>query len=86
MGYMELFPWKHMLSDDLPIQRESSEMTKRKRKTADFKLDSIDALAKDKPVVYKILNRKGENIYTGKEGRSRWCINKIWKNTKKSKG
>jgi len=46
-------------------------MAKRKRKTADFKPDSIDNLAKDKSVVYKILNRKGENIYTGTATRGR---------------
>ena len=46
-------------------------MAKRKRKTADFKPDSIDTLAKDKSVVYKILNRKGENIYTGTAKRGR---------------
>jgi excinuclease UvrABC nuclease subunit len=71
IGYMKLFPWKHKLSDDLPIQKENSEMAKGKRKTADFKSDSIDTLAKDKSVVYKILNRKGENIYTGKASRGR---------------
>ncbi len=35
------------------------------KKTADFEPDAIDNLAQDKPVVYKLLNRKGENLYTG---------------------
>ena len=41
------------------------------KKTANFKPESIDDLAQNKPVVYKILNSKGENIYTGsaKKGR-----------------
>lgn len=46
-------------------------MARRKSKTADFDNDSIDSLAKDKPAVYKIFNRKGENIYTGSAKRGR---------------
>jgi excinuclease UvrABC nuclease subunit len=46
-------------------------MAKRKRKTADFNPESIDALSQDKPVVYKVLDRKGENIYTGSAKRGR---------------
>jgi len=42
---------------------EDSEMAK--KKTSDFKPDAIDILAQDKPVIYKIINSKGENIYTG---------------------
>lgn len=42
-----------------------------KKKTANLKPESIDDLAQDKPVVYKILDGKGENIYAGsaKKGR-----------------
>jgi len=36
-----------------------------KRKSAKFDSDGIDDLAQDKPVVYKLLNSKGENVYTG---------------------
>lgn len=36
-----------------------------KKKTAKFGSDGIDELAQDKPVVYKLLNSKGENVYTG---------------------
>lgn len=46
-------------------------MAKRKKKTAEFDNESIDSLARDKPAVYKILNRKGENIYTGSAKRGR---------------
>jgi len=35
------------------------------KKTADLKPEAIDKLAQDKPVVYKVLNTEGENIYTG---------------------
>lgn len=46
-------------------------MASKKKKTSDFNPDGIDSLAKDKPVVYKILDKKGKNIYTGvaKKGR-----------------
>ena len=40
-------------------------------KSSKFDGDSIDRLAKDKPVVYKIENAKGENIYTGVAKRGR---------------
>ena len=36
-----------------------------KRKTAKFNTDGIGDLAQDKPVVYRLLNSKGENVYTG---------------------
>ena len=42
-----------------------------KKKTADFKPEAIDSLSQDKPVVYKIINQKGENIYTGSAKRGR---------------
>lgn len=48
---------------DQPNEREECEMSK--KKTADFKPNAIDDLAQDKPVVYKILNTKGNNVYTG---------------------
>lgn len=46
-------------------------MTTRKKKTVNLNSKDIDNLAKDKPVVYKILDEKGVNIYTGvaKKGR-----------------
>jgi excinuclease ABC subunit C len=46
-------------------------MSKRKRKTASFDSEGIKQLAKDKPVVYKILDKSGENIYTGSAKRGR---------------
>ncbi|MFC2043182.1 hypothetical protein ACFLUA_03420 [Chloroflexota bacterium] len=46
-------------------------MATRKKKTANLNTQDIDKLAKDKPIVYKILDEKGVNIYTGvaKKGR-----------------
>ena len=41
------------------------------QKTVKFTKAGIDRLAKDKPVVYKILNRQGKNIYTGVAKRGR---------------
>jgi len=40
-------------------------------KSGSFDNEGIEGLAKDKPVVYKIENKKGVNIYTGvaKKGR-----------------
>lgn len=43
----------------------------RKKKKADFSAEGIDSLAKNKPAVYKIFNKKGENIYTGVAKRGR---------------
>ena len=42
-----------------------------KKKSGAFTPEGIETLAKDKPVVYEILNAQGENIYTGsaKKGR-----------------
>ena len=34
-------------------------------KTVKMNVESIQNLPQDKPVVYKILNQQGENIYTG---------------------
>lgn len=42
-----------------------------KKKTSDFNPEAIEDLAQDKPVVYKIFNQKGENIYTGSAKRGR---------------
>ena len=44
-----------------------------KKKTAEFNDQGVNDLAADKPVVYKILDQKRENIYTGvaKRGRVR---------------
>jgi predicted GIY-YIG superfamily endonuclease len=42
-----------------------------KKKSADFNRVGIESLAKDKPVVYKILNGKGNTLYTGVAKRGR---------------
>ncbi len=42
-----------------------------KRKSADFSSQGIESLAKDKPVVYKIEDGKGKNLYTGVAKRGR---------------
>ena len=39
------------------------------KKTVRMNIDRISSLPNDKPVVYKILDRGGENIYTGKAGK-----------------
>lgn len=39
------------------------------KKTVKMNTDGINNLPNDKPVVYKILNREGENIYTGVAGK-----------------
>lgn len=41
------------------------------QKTVKFDKEGLSKLPKDKPVVYKILNKNGDNIYTGiaKKGR-----------------
>ncbi len=36
-----------------------------KKKSSKFNSEGIDSLAHDKPVVYKLFNNKGENVYTG---------------------
>ena len=36
-----------------------------KKKSGKFDRDGIDDLAQNKPVVYKLLNAKGVNVYTG---------------------
>lgn len=46
-------------------------MANEKTKTSKFDGDGIASLPKDKPVVYKILNEKDENIYTGVAKRGR---------------
>ncbi len=35
------------------------------KRTAKMNTEDIESLPQDKPVVYKILNRQGKNIYTG---------------------
>ena len=35
------------------------------KRTAKMNTEGIESLPQDKPVVYKILNRQGKNIYTG---------------------
>ncbi len=42
-----------------------------KKKSGDFTRKGIESLARDKPAVYKILNRKGDNLYTGIAKRGR---------------
>jgi hypothetical protein len=39
------------------------------KKTVRMTTDGINSLPNDKPVVYKILSRTGENIYTGVAGK-----------------
>jgi len=48
-------------------------MTDGKKAKTGFEKEAIKTLPNDKPVVYKILNNEGENIYTGiaKRGRVR---------------
>ena len=41
------------------------------KKSGKFNNSGIEGLAKDKPVVYKIENSKGKNIYTGVAKRGR---------------
>ncbi|CAC9504253.1 hypothetical protein [uncultured Gammaproteobacteria bacterium] len=41
------------------------------KKSGKFDSSGIEGLAKDKPVVYKIENSKGDNIYTGVAKRGR---------------
>jgi predicted GIY-YIG superfamily endonuclease len=42
-----------------------------KKKSGAFNYDGIKSLAKDKPILYKILDDKGENLYTGVAKRGR---------------
>ena len=53
------------------IQKEGHIMPSRKRKTADFTPEGIESLAQDKPVVYKLVDSTGTNIYTGVAKRGR---------------
>lgn len=46
-------------------------MNKGKTRTVKFIFDEIKNLPKDKPVVYKILDKNSENIYTGVAKRGR---------------
>jgi len=46
-------------------------MAKRKTKVVEFAEEGIANLPKDKPVVYKIKNQSGENIFTGVAKRGR---------------
>lgn len=41
------------------------------KKSGSFDKDGIEGLAKDKPVVYKIEDNKGKNLYTGVAKRGR---------------
>ncbi len=40
-------------------------MAGNKTRTTNMDSDSIDALPNDRPVLYRILNQRGENVYTG---------------------
>jgi len=42
-----------------------------RKKSGNFDKKGIESLAKDKPVVYKIKNDKGKNLYTGVAKRGR---------------
>jgi predicted GIY-YIG superfamily endonuclease len=46
-------------------------MRRKKHHTSDFTRDGIEHLVANKPVVYKILNSRGNNIYTGSAKRGR---------------
>lgn len=46
-------------------------MANGKSKTMHFDQNGLNKLPNDKPVVYKILNAQGENIYTGSAKRAR---------------
>ena len=46
-------------------------MAKGKTKTVKFTKEGIANLPKEKPIVYKIKNQTGENIYTGVAKRGR---------------
>jgi hypothetical protein len=46
-------------------------MADEKRKTVNFNEDGLSKLPNDKPAVYKIINARGENIYTGSAKRAR---------------
>lgn len=46
-------------------------MAKKRPKTVEFSSEGIAKLPKDKPVVYRIKNQTGVNIYTGKAKRGR---------------
>jgi hypothetical protein len=46
-------------------------MASPKKKTTEFTQDGLKRIRDDKPVVYKIRNAKGENIYTGSAKRGR---------------
>ncbi len=46
-------------------------MGKGGKKSSDFTEEAIESLAKDKPVVYQILNKNNKNIYTGSAKRGR---------------
>jgi len=39
------------------------------KKTVRMNVPHIESLPNDKPVVYRILNRQGENVYTGVAGK-----------------
>ena len=43
----------------------------KKKLTVKFKKEEIENLSNDKPGVYKILNKSGDNIYTGIDKRGR---------------
>jgi len=42
-----------------------------KRKTSPFTSEGIESLAKNRPIVYKIEDNKGNNLYTGVAKRGR---------------
>ena len=52
-----------------PIKPPNKGMDTMAKKTVRLRTDSIERLPEDKPVVYKIKDREGENIYTGVAGK-----------------
>ena len=59
------------MAKKMSVKKRGNGWPTGKRKSGSFDKNGIENLAKDKPVVYKIENKKGENIYTGVAKRGR---------------
>lgn len=60
-----------MAKKRMTVKKRGNGWPTGKKKSGSFDKNGIENLAKDKPVVYKIENKKGENIYTGVAKRGR---------------
>lgn len=69
--FIPIFPSNGLQSYTLITDIYKESLLVAKKKTAKFKSEDIDLLAKDKPVVYKILDKNDNNIYTGVAKRGR---------------